>query len=198
MRSTGSQGCDIYVARAYTEVRPGLERSKESEAQWPHRACAKHGLRSVMLRANLSGLLLSCSAQKAGDFQSIANPTRRIRLARGSHAPVNAYPFGPLAETNIMSASPSNQTTLDQFPTWTRGGSRCDSPRNQSVKYRLKRAGQIEWEPIETQNQLVLEWPALAGRRIAAVFDQSVCRAMATDYGYHIHHMPLRAIALTV
>jgi hypothetical protein len=29
MRCTGDQGCDIYVARAYTEVRPGLERSME-------------------------------------------------------------------------------------------------------------------------------------------------------------------------
>jgi hypothetical protein len=26
------------------------------------------------------------------------------------------------------------------------------------------------------------------------VFDQSVCRAMATDYGHHIHHMPLGAL----
>src|SRR5277367_6632654 len=26
------------------------------------------------------------------------------------------------------------------------------------------------------------------------VFDQSVCRAMATDYGHYIHHMPLGAL----
>src|SRR5258707_2944773 len=31
---TGDQGCDIYVARAYTEVRHGLERSQDSEVQW--------------------------------------------------------------------------------------------------------------------------------------------------------------------
>lgn len=34
-----------------------------------------------MLRAKLSALSLSDCARKAGDFQSIENPARRIRLA---------------------------------------------------------------------------------------------------------------------
>jgi hypothetical protein len=48
MRSTGNQGCDTCVARAYMDVRPGLERSRECAAQWLPRACAQHGLRSAM------------------------------------------------------------------------------------------------------------------------------------------------------
>jgi len=70
------------------------------------------GLRSAMLREKLSALLPAtlrhraslrsshhvrvvsfvacdspCYARKAGDFQSVENPARRIRRARVSHAP---------------------------------------------------------------------------------------------------------------
>ncbi len=41
MRRTGDQGCDTCIARAYKDVRPGLERSRECAAQWSPWACAK-------------------------------------------------------------------------------------------------------------------------------------------------------------
>ena len=39
--------------------------------------------------------------------------------------------------------------------------------------------------------RLAADLPAFDG---VFVFDQSVCRAMATDYGHHIHHLPLGAL----
>jgi cytokinin dehydrogenase len=39
--------------------------------------------------------------------------------------------------------------------------------------------------------RLAADLPSFDG---SFVFDQSVCRAMATDYGHHIHHMPLGAL----
>jgi hypothetical protein len=40
MRYAGDQGYDIFVGRAYTDVRPGLERSKDSVAQCSGRSAS--------------------------------------------------------------------------------------------------------------------------------------------------------------
>ena len=55
MRRAGGQGCDTCVARASRDGRPGLERSTDCVAQWPHWACAQQGLRSAMPRAAARG-----------------------------------------------------------------------------------------------------------------------------------------------
>jgi hypothetical protein len=73
LRWTGGQGCDIYVARAYKNVRAGLERSREFAAQWPPWACAQlrlFGIACLTLRAALKGVLHRCAVQCAAQEAS--------------------------------------------------------------------------------------------------------------------------------
>jgi hypothetical protein len=64
-----------------------------------------------MLRAKLSGLSLSRFAQKAGDLPSLANPARRIRLARVFHAPAHKFWF-PLGEMRFLLRSQTGHRVL--------------------------------------------------------------------------------------
>ena len=49
MRRAGGHGSTVYVGRVTMEGHPGLERSMDSIAQWPHWARAQQGLRSAMV-----------------------------------------------------------------------------------------------------------------------------------------------------
>jgi hypothetical protein len=125
MRRTGGHGRNACVTRVATDGYPGLERSKDSAAQWPHWACAQQdcvaqwaegrvtALRGVPLALAMDSL---SSARPNSYFLSLITP-RRSRMVQTMRSPAvtSQQKLRQHAIHPVVAHTPEAHTVLGAF-----------------------------------------------------------------------------------